>query len=334
VQKEMSVGQRLRHERMLLNWSQERLAEKLGVTSLSINRWEHDKVLPQPYYREQLCQLFNKSPAELGFILQKNVALVPPIPPVSPVSVTSPASPASVMPIWKMPHRRNMYFTGREDAMLSLHDLLTARKMGVTAQICALSGLGGMGKTQIAVEYAYRYADEYAAVLWARADSYQSLTTDFVTFVQADVLNLPEKADTDQAQLVEGVKRWLQQHKAWLLILDNADDIETVYDFLPTRGEGHILLTTRSQATGPGMKGFEIEKMGRAEGALLLLRRAKLIAEDASLDVASESERVEAEAICTMLDGLPLALDQAAAYIEENQSGLAAYQKLYQTHRT
>jgi tetratricopeptide (TPR) repeat protein/transcriptional regulator with XRE-family HTH domain len=328
VQNEMSVGQRLRHERLLLTWSQEKLAEKLRVSVLSINRWENDKVLPQPYYREQLCQLFNKSPAELGFISQKDVPLV------SPISATSHDSPASTMPIWKMPHRRNMYFTGREDALLNLRDTLTARKMGVTLQICALSGLGGIGKTQVAVEYAYRYADEYAAILWARADSYQSLTTDFVTFVHTDALNLPERADTDQAQIVEAVKRWLQQHKAWLLILDNADDVETVYDFLPTRGEGHILLTTRSQATGPGMKSFEIEKMGREEGALLLLRRAKLIAEDASLDVASESERAEAEAICAMLDGLPLALDQAAAYIEENQSGLAAYQKLYLTHRT
>ena len=148
VQNGMSIGQRLRHERMLLNWSQEKLAEKLAVSVLSINRWENDKVLPQPYYREQLCKLFNKSPAELGFISQKDIPLV---------SVTSPASLASAMPIWKMPHRRYMYFTGREDAILSLHDLLTARKMGVTAQICALSGLGGIGKTQIAVEYAYRY---------------------------------------------------------------------------------------------------------------------------------------------------------------------------------
>ncbi|MHB8596362.1 MAG: DUF7779 domain-containing protein [Ktedonobacteraceae bacterium] len=193
---------------------------------------------------------------------------------------------------------------------------------------------GGIGKTQIAVEYAYHYADDYEAILWARADSYQSLTTDFVTFANVGLLDLPEKADTDQAQVVEAVKRWLQQHKAWLLILDNADDLETVYDFMPTRGEGYILITTRSQATGPGMKSFEVEKMSSEEGALLLLRRAKIIAEDASLEAATGSDRVEAETLCQMLDGLPLALDQAAAYIEENQSDLKTYQRLYQTHGT
>src|SRR5579872_3660375 len=325
VQKDMSIGQRLRRERTRLNWSQEKLAEKLRVSVASINRWENDKALPHPIYREQLCQLFQKSPVELGFIAPHEA---------SGVSIVSPTPQLSALPIWKMPHRRNLYFTGREAAMTYLRETLTTRKTGAAVQICAINGLGGIGKTQIAVEYAYQHADDYEAILWARADSYQSLTADFVTFAQVGLLNLPEKADTDQAQVVEAVKRWLQQHKAWLLILDNADDLETVYDFMPTRGEGYILITTRSLATGPGMKSFEVEKMSREEGALLLLRRAKIIAEDASLEAASESDRVDAEAICHMLDGLPLALDQAAAYIEENQSDLIAYQQLYRTHGT
>jgi tetratricopeptide (TPR) repeat protein/transcriptional regulator with XRE-family HTH domain len=311
VRKELSVGQRLLRERLRLNWSQEKLADRLGVSVNSINRWENDKALPHPHYREQLCLIFDKSPEELGFVVQD-----------------------STTPVWMVPQRRNLYFTGREDAIASVYGAFTAKKVGVLLPICAVSGLGGIGKTQVAVEYAYRYADDYEAVLWARADSYQSLTTDFVTFARVDLLDLPEKADPEQGQVVEAVKRWLQQHKKWLLILDNADDIEIVYDFIPTRGEGHILLTTRSQATGPGMRGFELLKMGHEEGALLLLRRAKIIAADAPLEAAGEGERVQAEAISALLDGLPLALDQAAAYIEENQSSLEAYARLYQTHRT
>ncbi len=308
---ELSTGQRLRRERERLNWSQERLAETLGVTTHSINRWERDKVLPHPHYREQLCRVFDKKPEELF------------------VSSEEPESP----PIWMVPHRRNLYFTGREDAIRYLRDTFTTRKTGASLQTCAISGLGGIGKTQVAIEYAYRHADEYRAILWACADSYQSLTTDFATFAHTDLLNLPEKADTDQAQVVEAVKRWLRQHNGWLLVLDNADDIEMVDDFIPVRSEGHILLSTRSQLTGPGMKSFEIVKMGSEEGALLLLRRAKIIAEDAPLATARHADRANAEAICQMLDGLPLALDQAAAYIEEKQSSLEAYQKLYQTHR-
>jgi tetratricopeptide (TPR) repeat protein/transcriptional regulator with XRE-family HTH domain len=309
---ELSTGQRLRRERARLNWSQERLAEALGVTTHSINRWERDKVLPHPYYREQLCRIFDKKPEEL---------------------FGSPEKEPESLPVWMVPHRRNLYFTGREDAIRYLRDTFATRKTGVSSQTCAISGLGGIGKTQVAVEYAYRYADEYRAILWARADSYQSLTTDFATFAHADLLNLPEQADTDQAQVVEAVKRWLRQHQGWLLILDNADDIEMVDDFIPVRSEGYVLLSTRSQLTGPGMESFELEKMGPEEGALLLLRRAKIIAEDALLISARDADRANAEGICRMLDGLPLALDQAAAYIEEKQSGLEAYQKLYQTHR-
>ena len=314
----LTTGQRLRRERERLNWSQERLAEALRVHTRSINRWENDKALPHGYYREQLCRIFNKKPEEL-------------FAPLEDLPVTPKEEPAS-LDVWMVPHRRNQYFTGREDAIRYLRDAFTMRKTSVSSLTCAISGLGGIGKTQVAVEYASRYTDEYPVVLWARADSYQSLIADFATFARAGRLNLPEQADPDQAQVVEAVKRWLRQQKGWLLILDNADDIEMVDDFIPVRSEGHALLTTRSQLTGPGMKSFELEKLGPVEGALLLLRRARIIEADAPLSAAREADRINAEAISTLLDGLPLALDQAAAYIEEKQSGLAAYQKLYQTH--
>jgi NB-ARC domain len=193
----------------------------------------------------------------------------------------------------------------------------------------AISGLGGIGKTQTAVEYAYRYRAEYTAVLWTRADFHKSLVSDFVAL--AALLNLPEQEEADQGRVVEAVKRWLQAHSRWLLVLDNADDLEMVYDFLPLRGRGHILLTSRAQATGPAIKGIALDMMGREEGALLLLRRAKLLGEDAPLEYASEQDRSEAETTCEMLDGLPLALDQAAAYVEENQCRFADYLALYQT---
>src|SRR5205823_2904680 len=130
------------------------------------------------------------------------------------------------------PYRRNMFFTGREDILTRLHDTLIAGKTAALTQPQAISGLGGIGKTQTAVEYAYRYGSEYQAVLWAKADSREVLVSDFVGI--ADLLNLPEKSEQDQNRVVNAVKRWLQANKDWLLILDNADDLAIVSDFLPS----------------------------------------------------------------------------------------------------
>ena len=158
----------------------------------------------------------------------------------------------------------------------------------------------------------------------------QTLVSSFVAL--ADLLQLPERNIEEQQHVVRAVKRWLQTHTRWLLILDNADDIELIYDFLVS-GDGHILLTTRSSATGPHITGIELEKMSLEEGTLLLLRRSKRLAYDTPLESVSELERSQAEMICGLVDGLPLALDQAAAYIEENQCSLGSYLSLYQSHR-
>lgn len=323
---EFSIGQRLRRERERLNWTQERLAEEIQTSPASINRWENDKTLPQLHYREQLCRVFKKSVEELFGSLpashkdEENVGAQF----VVPLSVPL---PRGVHPPWNVPHLRNLYFTGRENILTSLNETLHARGTGSLIHNTAISGLGGIGKTQCAVEYAYRYRFEYRAVLWVQADSYKSLVSDFVRL--AVLLNLPEKDEPDSTQVTNAVKLWLQTHSRWLLILDNADDLDIVYDFLPMVGEGHILLTTRSSATGTSIKGIELEKMGREEGTLFLLRRAKLIDESASLGDAPINERREAEEIAQLLDGLPLALDQAGAYIEENGCSLADYLHLY-----
>lgn len=234
-------------------------------------------------------------------------------------------------PIWNLPHQRNAFFTGREEVLSLLEQSLYTDKLTCLVQPLAFRGLGGIGKTQTAIEYAYRHMKEYQAVLWVRADSYPVLLTEFANL--ATLLQLPERYQSNQRVVVAAVMRWLRDHDQWLLIFDNVEDMNAVNTFIPTATRGHILLTTRSQATGQIAQPIEIEKMSVDVGALLLLRRANLLSLTASLDDASAENRHLASEITRLLDGLPLALSQAGAYIQETPCTLAAYIDLFQTRQ-
>jgi tetratricopeptide (TPR) repeat protein len=224
---------------------------------------------------------------------------------------------------WNLPPR-NPFFTGRDPYLKRLeHGLADGRAQ-------AISGLAGIGKTQTAIEYAYRHRDQYRAVLWSGADSRDALVSGFGAI--ASLLDLPEKDERDANVVAEAVRRWLERQPGWLLILDNVEDLVGVLQpFLPASGTGHVLMTTRLQATGAIAQNVELEKMELEEGALFLLRRAKVIAPDAPLAAASEDHKKAARELTAEVAGLPLALDQAAAYIEETPTTPAKYLKLYRT---
>jgi tetratricopeptide (TPR) repeat protein len=258
---------------------------------------------------------------------------VSPNPNVSPASSSGTAlmggAEGAQVPIWYVPYRRNPSFTGQEDILTRLRTALTVNKTAALTQQAtpqAISGLGAIGKTQIALEYADRYGYEYKAVLWVQADSNEALVLSYAKL--ASLLHLPEKDATDKSVVVEAVKQWLATHNHWLLILDTADD------FLPEAVPGHVLLTTRAQAHGTLAHGLAVQEMEPAEGALLLLRRAKVLADDATLEQASGADRKAALELAKELGGLPLALDQAGAYIEETGCGIEGYRQRYQRQQT
>ena len=242
--------------------------------------------------------------------------------------VSAPAS--SPERIWNIPPH-NPFFTGRDDLLARLRSQLLASQTSALSQPQAMSGLGGIGKTQIAIEYAYQHRQDYQALLWARAESRETLTSSFVEI--AALLNLPEKDAQDQTLTVKAVKHWLQTHREWLLILDNADDLTVIREFLPNPLEGHILLTTRAQALGGLAQRIEVNTFTPELGALFLLRRASLIAPNAPFEQAGPKDRAVAVQISQELGGLPLALDQAGAYLEETQCSLSDYQSIYRTRR-
>ncbi len=261
----------------------------------------------------------------------------------------SPSSRVGPPEVWNVPYYRNPYFTGRDELLDQLDELLapfeqaatlTSRRVALT-QPQAITGLGGIGKTQIAVEYAYRSRDSgrYRHTFWVNAASQETILASFVEIATL----LPEFAarnETDQRKLIEAVKHWLEQCKQpWLLIFDNVDhdgDLPAIREYLPQGGSGSVLLTTRASAVGSLATPIEVETMGFVEGALLLLRRAHRVKHTFDLEHMSDEEIDQvhrAGNIVEALDHFPLAIDQAGAYLEETQCSFEEYLDLYQTHR-
>jgi tetratricopeptide (TPR) repeat protein len=240
--------------------------------------------------------------------------------------------PSTPERIWNVPYRHNPFFTGRESVLEEVHRRLTTTKATALTQPQALSGLGGIGKTQIAVEYAYRHRDEYHDVVWVNAGTRETIITSFLEL--AETLQLPEKQEQDQSKVVTAMQRWFIEHDHWLLIFDNADDLTLAEEYLPASANGHLLLTTRQQSPGTLADSIDIDTMDKHEGTLLILRRTKLLAADAPLAHAKPEDRTQAERIVAVMDGLPLALDQAAAYIEETRCSFTAFLEAYQDVRT
>jgi tetratricopeptide (TPR) repeat protein len=239
--------------------------------------------------------------------------------------------PPTLPPIWNVPYPQNALFTGREELLVQLESLQRAGQPTALSQPQAISGLGGVGKTQLALEYVYRHRHEYQAVLWAQADTHEALTSSYL--IIARLLDLPEKEAPESAHVIAAVKEWLRSRTGWLLILNNADELGLAYDFLPPQVGGHVLLTTRAQAMGRLARRVEVEVLPTELGALFLLRRAGLLSFDAPLDHVAQQQQEIARAICEELGGLPLALDQVGAYVEETGCSLVEYLHLFQRCR-
>ncbi len=225
--------------------------------------------------------------------------------------------------VWMVPHRRNPYFTAREDVLKALREALHDDGCAVVGQTQAISGLGGIGKTQTAVEYAYRHRDDYQAVLWIRGAKEGDLAGGFGEVAQA--LGL---AVDDAEQQLAAVHRWMDASTSWLLVIDNADEPDLLKPYLPTTYKGHILLTSRASYFGPLSipDPLRLNTLPPEEARAFLLRRAGRKApgsadEQAAADLAHE------------LGFLPLALEQAGAYIAAKQARFGDYLADYREFR-
>lgn len=313
-----SFGALLKTFRKRRRLTQQHLAESMGVHRSAIVRWEQGDFLPESKTLVlELARSLRLDDQETRQLLE--------------------ASLTALAPYWSVPLPRNMFFTGREEVLQVLHTQLKGRQAVALTQSSALHGLGGVGKTQIALEYAYCHALEYSAVFWIGAETDEHVVASLLRV--AGVLGIAQRDEMKQQHVVAAVQHWLATHGQWLLIWDNIEDLDLLHRFLPTSRRGANLLTTRRQVLGTLARGLDLSPMGQEEGILFLMRRAKAIDPEATPeDLRQLAERMPARyaaagQLVAALGGLPLALDQAGAYIEETRCGLPAYLDLFSARR-
>lgn len=321
------ANHQLRQARLAHNWRQRELAEHLGTTVVSIKRWEKGTHQPGAYYRVKLCQIFGKSAEELGFV-NANPLAQPTMENDLPGSQDTSPSPNESPVLWSVPYPRNPFFTGREALLQVLHERINRERQLALTSSWAISGLGGIGKTQTVLEYAYRHLRDYTAIFWISAETTETILTSFTTL--AETLKLLERREYEQRRMVAAVQRWLTSHQGWLLIFDNVEDPGQVKAYIPASGEGAVLFTSRRQALGLGVQTVNLDTMTLEEGVRFLLRRAGLLAPEAAVDQIAYEDLEGARAIVAAMDGLPLALDQAGAYIEATRCSISEYLRLLQ----
>ena len=190
------------------------------------------------------------------------------------------------------------------------------------SQNLVLHGLGGIGKTRLAIEYAWRFGRRYPAALFVLADSADGLNSGLAALARADLLDLPDRNRPAESEVVAAVLKWLRANAGWLLILDNADTREArlaVARLLPSLAAGRVLITSRRRDWPAGIHRRHIDHIRLQPAAEFLLERT---GEDRRQEPDDPEQALR---LAELLDGLPLALEQAAAYIVHRQVAFREY---------
>jgi hypothetical protein len=223
--------------------------------------------------------------------------------------------PAHYPEVWGLVPQRNMNFTGREDLLERLSVDLTEKVAAVLPLPHALHGLGGVGKTQVAIEYAYRNMSSYDLVWWIPADQPELVRNSLAGL--APHLGLPPMSATgvaDAARAVLDALRRGKPYSRWLLIYDNADQPEDFRDLVP-QGPGHALITSRNHRWHGVVKTVPVNVFSREESIEFLGKRVQHAINTDTADLIADE-----------LGDLPLALEQAGAL--QAETGMPAQQYL------
>ncbi|MGV9387392.1 FxSxx-COOH system tetratricopeptide repeat protein [Nonomuraea sp. NPDC003707] len=217
--------------------------------------------------------------------------------------------------LWYLPRKPAAVFEGREQALTSLHQALEDDHARM-AMCQVVYGLGGVGKSELALQYATTHRDRYQVVWWVTADNVERIQAGLAAL--AGRLHPPVRLVGKVEDAADWAIGWLQTHSDWLLILDNVDDPEHIRPLLGQLDSGHVLVTTRRDVRwGAGAQLMQLQVLD-LEPAAELLHRITGVAWHRDTEHAAEE-------LASELGYLPLALEQAAAYIAQTHISLVDY---------
>ncbi|MFE9337323.1 FxSxx-COOH system tetratricopeptide repeat protein [Streptomyces sp. NPDC007063] len=215
--------------------------------------------------------------------------------------------------VWGEVPRRNGRFTGRDVILGDLQQRLMDAEHG--AAVCTLVGTAGIGKTQIAAEYAHRFAPDYDVVWWVNCDQRNTQRDTFGAL--AAEIGLDSSGEVgERVRAVRDALRRNEPSGRWLLIFDGWEEPEDAAGYLPQGGSGHVLITSRNKSWRAGTDIKQISAFRRAESTGYLMRRAPHITVEQADQVASEFQ------------DLPLQLAQAAAWLGEEGMEVPEYLRM------
>ncbi|MFB6877992.1 FxSxx-COOH system tetratricopeptide repeat protein, partial [Streptomyces sp. NPDC056323] len=224
-----------------------------------------------------------------------------------------PRFPADVPEVWGGVPRRNTRFTGREALLSKAYQAL--QDAGSGAGVVTLHGMSGVGKTQLAAEYVYRFGSEYDVVWWVPADRRALYRQKLAEL--APELGLSTGAEYgERLRAVRDALRRGEPHSHWLLVLDGADEPENVWDLVPT-GPGHVLITSRNPEWREHNSHLvEVPVYERDESVAFIRRRAPRLTQN------------DADQLAEALEDLPLLLDQTAGWLNDSDMSVEEYIEL------
>jgi hypothetical protein len=223
-----------------------------------------------------------------------------------------------------VPWERYLYFVGRDAELESIRRKFA--EVWHDHHRIIVHGLGGVGKTQFALEYLYRFRSDYEQRFWISGADRTEYVSGLVAI--AEKINFSQSQPDLTAEKVAGeLLNWLPKNGRWLLVVDNLDDVDVLRNLKP-RGNphSHVLITTRNANLNWIGETFEIPSMNEADATQLLIRRAKLASRTADID---RDVQLAAESLVRELGYLPLAVEQAARFICECHFSIPRYLGIY-----
>jgi tetratricopeptide (TPR) repeat protein len=230
----------------------------------------------------------------------------------SPVPTGAPSAEAPRL--WGNVPQRNRNFTGREALLDSLAERLNTGVAAVLPE--ALHGMGGVGKTQIAVEFVYRHGRDYSLVWWIPAEQQNQVIQSLIEL--GERMGLKAGSDVPATRAVLEALRTGYPYRNWLLVFDNAEEPREIRKYFPTDGPGRILVTSRNAQWASLASSLEVDVFAREESVSLLRRRSPDITDG------------PADQLASALGDLPLAVEQAAVWLAETGMPAEQYLELFE----